>query len=126
MATDTGNIAAKVQTPMEEKVNDIDEHHKAADGGEGMYADNEKLKDLIKSEKLQENRQRTGSFLGAASDDIKLTTGSVIEISRLMMDGVVSRVENELCRAFIQMYLGDDPFDMDAKEKFGISFLSLF
>lgn len=42
------------------------------------------------------------------------------------MDGVVSRVENELCRAFIQMYLGDDPFDKDAKEKFGMSFLSLF
>ncbi|KAG5254512.1 hypothetical protein IMY05_001G0217500 [Salix suchowensis] len=94
MATDTGSIAAKVQTPTEEKVNDIDDQHKAADGGEGMYADNENLKDLMKSEKLQENRQRT------------------------VMDGVVSRVENELCRAFIQMYLGDDPFDKDAKEKF--------
>lgn len=40
---------------------------------------------------------------------------------------IVSKVESELlCRAFIYMYLGDDPFDKDAKEKFGASMLSLF
>lgn len=40
---------------------------------------------------------------------------------------IVSKVESELlCRAFIYMYLGDDPFDKEAKEKFGTSMLSLF
>lgn len=44
-----------------------------------------------------------------------------------VMDEVVSKVESELlCRAYIHMYLGDDPFDKDAKEKFGMSLLSLF
>lgn len=44
-----------------------------------------------------------------------------------VMDQVVSNVESELlCRAYIHMYLGDDAFDKDAKEKFGMSLLSLF
>ena len=34
---------------------------------------------------------------------------------------VVSKVESELlCRAFIYLYLRDDPFNKDAKEKFGM------
>lgn len=105
--------------------------------------------------------------MGEASDDIKLTAGSVIEITRLpgytletkgkdtmtksrifpcfsfdwvrnlttkncvwlvaVMGEVVSKVESELlCRAYIHMYLGDDAFDKDAREKFGVSLLSLF
>ena len=44
-----------------------------------------------------------------------------------VMGGVISKVESELlCRAFIYLYLGDDPFDKDAKEKFGMFLLSLF
>ncbi|KAL0331922.1 UNVERIFIED_CONTAM: Fatty-acid-binding protein 1 [Sesamum calycinum] len=72
-------------------------------------------------------------IMGEASDDIKLTPGSVIEISRLpgytlqQKDEVVSTVDSELlCRAFMYMYLGEDPFDKEAKEKFGTSLLSLF
>lgn len=43
------------------------------------------------------------------------------------MDEVVSKVENEiLCRAFIHMYLGDDPLDKDTIEKSGMSLFSLF
>ncbi|KAF9666351.1 hypothetical protein SADUNF_Sadunf16G0220500 [Salix dunnii] len=119
-----------------------------------MHADNEKLKHLLKSEIGKAPGKPTKDMyqvvidsyaavmerliivfssltmsMGpswAVSDDIKLTTGSVIDISGPVMDGVVSRVENELCRAFIQMYLGDDPLDKEAKEKFGMSFLSLF
>lgn len=42
-------------------------------------------------------------------------------------DQVVSNVESELlCKAYIHMYLGDDAFDKDAKEKLGMSLLSLF
>ncbi|KAB5521052.1 hypothetical protein DKX38_025371 [Salix brachista] len=114
---ETGGKEAEGEVPKEEVAVEVE------DKTGGMYADNEKLKDLMKSES---SRKTDKGHVSGASDDIKLTTGSVIEISRLMMDEVVSRVENELCRAFIQMYLGDDPFDKDAKEKFGMSFLSLF
>ncbi|KAK3033084.1 hypothetical protein RJ639_035710, partial [Escallonia herrerae] len=71
------------------------------------------------------NEELTKKIMGEASDDIKLTTGSVIEISRLpgyilqtrVKGDVVSSVERELlCRAYIHMYLGDDPFDKEAKE----------
>ncbi|GMP29393.1 hypothetical protein CsSME_00004517 [Camellia sinensis var. sinensis] len=81
------------------------------------------------------NDELTKKIMGEASDDIKLTCGSIIEISRLpgytlqtkVMDEVVSKVESELlCRAYTHMYLGDDPFDKEAKEKFGMTLLSLF
>ncbi|KAK6155227.1 hypothetical protein DH2020_009475 [Rehmannia glutinosa] len=81
------------------------------------------------------NEELTKKIMGEASDDIKLTPGSVIEISRLpgytlqtkVMGEIVSTVESELlCRAYIYMYLGEDPFDKEAKEKFGTSLLSLF
>ncbi|KAI3474924.1 hypothetical protein Pfo_030235 [Paulownia fortunei] len=81
------------------------------------------------------NEELTKRIMGEASDDIKLTPGSVIEISRLpgytlqtkVMDEIVSTVESELlCRAYIYMYLGEEPFDKEAKEKFGTSLLSLF
>ncbi|XP_059295285.1 chalcone isomerase-like protein 1 [Lycium ferocissimum] len=81
------------------------------------------------------NEELTKKIMGEASDDIKLTSGSVIEISRLpgyvlqtkVMGEIVSKVESELlCRAYIYMYLGEDPFDKEAKEKFGASMLSMF
>ncbi|KAG8384875.1 hypothetical protein BUALT_Bualt04G0163800 [Buddleja alternifolia] len=81
------------------------------------------------------NEELTKKIMGEASDDIKLTPGSVIEISTLpgytlqtkVKGEIVSTVESELlCRAFIYMYLGEDPFDKEAKEKFGTSLLSLF
>ncbi|XP_030450519.2 chalcone isomerase-like protein 1 isoform X1 [Syzygium oleosum] len=158
--------------------------------GFGIYADNEKLRDLLKSEfreaparpteemyqkvidsdvgmmvrlvivfsgltmsmvrsnfsdglggaikKLTSGKKHedlTDKVMGEASDDIKLTSGSVIEISRLpgytlqikVTDKVVSKIQSELlCRAYIYMYLGDDAFDMEAREKFGMSMLKLF
>lgn len=55
---------------------------------------------------------------------INLTEGLCLMCA--VMDKVVSKVESELlCRAYVYMYLGDDPFDKDAKEKFGMSLLSL-
>ncbi|KAL7140714.1 hypothetical protein ABFS83_08G006500 [Erythranthe nasuta] len=81
------------------------------------------------------NEQLTKMIMGEASDEIKLTPGSVIEISRLpgytlqtkVKGEIVSTVESELlCRAYIYMYLGEDPFDKEAKDKFGASMLSLF
>ncbi|XP_038997832.1 fatty-acid-binding protein 1-like [Hibiscus syriacus] len=74
-------------------------------------------------------------LMGEATDNIKLTPGSLIEISRLpgyvletkVMGEVISKVESELlCRAYINLYLGDDPLDKDAKDKFGKSMISLF
>ncbi|XP_022886735.1 fatty-acid-binding protein 1-like [Olea europaea var. sylvestris] len=81
------------------------------------------------------NEELTKKIMGEASDEIKLMPGSTIEISRLpgytlqakVMGEIVSTVESELlCRAYTYMYLGEDPFDKDAKEKFGTSLLSLF
>ncbi|KAB2075751.1 hypothetical protein ES319_A07G242700v1 [Gossypium barbadense] len=97
--------------------------------GEGLGASIKKLNGGKKNDELDKK------VMGQASDDIKLTSGSLIEISRLpgfvletkVMGEVISKVESELlCRAYINMYLGDDPLDKDAKDKFGISLISLF
>lgn len=92
--------------------------------------------------------------MGETSDDIKLPKDSEIEVSRLPgnilqttgneelqkteilynfiwpignLKKVLSKAESELlCRAYAYLYLGDDPFDKEAKENFGISLLSLF
>ncbi|TYI20783.1 hypothetical protein ES332_A07G260600v1 [Gossypium tomentosum] len=97
--------------------------------GEGLGASIKKLNGGKKNDELD------NKVMGQASDDIKLTSGSLIEISRLpgfvletkVMGEVISKVESELlCRAYINMYLGDDPLDKDAKDKFGISLISLF
>ncbi|KAI3991745.1 hypothetical protein MKX01_038143 [Papaver californicum] len=80
----------------------------------------------------KDNNELTNMVMGEASNEIKLPAGSVIEITRLpryilqtkVKDEVVSRVESELlCRAYFNMYLGDDVFDIDARERFGVSFL---
>ncbi|OWM71506.1 hypothetical protein CDL15_Pgr005693 [Punica granatum] len=82
----------------------------------------------------KENEGLTRRIMGEATDDIKLTSGSVIEISRLpgytlqtkVKGDLVSKIESELlCRAYIYMYLGDDALDKDAKDKFGTSMLKL-
>ncbi|RWW34819.1 hypothetical protein GW17_00000401 [Ensete ventricosum] len=73
--------------------------------------------------------------MGAAKDGTKLPPGSVIEIVRLpgqvlqtkVKDELVSEVESKLlCRAFFHMYLGDDPFDKEAKDRFGRTLVSSF
>ncbi|XP_034208420.1 fatty-acid-binding protein 1-like [Prunus dulcis] len=150
--------------------------------GFGIYADNEKLRELLKLKigkapakptkdmyqlVIDSDAEMMVRVMGQASDDIKLTSGSVIEISRLpgnilqtkgdnsktlicikivintlemsttltkscvllgaVIGEVVSKVESELlCRAYVNMYLGDDPLDKDTKEKFGMSLPSLF
>ncbi|OVA20603.1 Chalcone isomerase [Macleaya cordata] len=96
---------------------------------EGLGASIKKLNGGRKNDEL------SNKVMGEASDNIKLTAGSVIEITRLpgyilqtkVKDEVVSKVESELlCRAYFHMYLGEDAFDKDAKERFGMSLLSLF
>ncbi|XP_039119159.1 fatty-acid-binding protein 1-like [Dioscorea cayenensis subsp. rotundata] len=68
-------------------------------------------------------------------DSIKLPSKSIIEITRLpefvlqtkIKDEMVCQVESEmLCRAYFHMYLGDDPFDKEAKDKFGERLLTIF
>ncbi|KAL0925528.1 hypothetical protein M5K25_003873 [Dendrobium thyrsiflorum] len=81
------------------------------------------------------DKELVSKFMGSATDNIKLPSGSVIEISRLpgyvlqtkVKGEVISVVQSKLlCRAYFNLYLGDDPFDKEAKEKFGSSLLSLF
>ncbi|KAL5981919.1 hypothetical protein ACLOJK_015986 [Asimina triloba] len=66
--------------------------------------------------------------LGEANEDTKLPPGSVICITKhpayklqtKVKGEVVSEVESEqLCKAFFNMYLGDDPLDPRAKTNFG-------
>ncbi|GJW73981.1 fatty-acid-binding protein 1-like protein [Tanacetum coccineum] len=80
------------------------------------------------------NNELTKRMMGEAKDDLKLTRGSEIEITCLpgciletkVHGKVVNRLESEmLCRACIYLYLGDDPLDKEAKEKFGMFMLSL-
>ncbi|XP_026405427.1 fatty-acid-binding protein 1-like isoform X2 [Papaver somniferum] len=133
--------------------------------GFGIFADNEKLKEVLRLKmgskapskptkemyeavlesdvgmmvrKLnggQSDQKLTAKVFADASDNIKLTSGSIIEITRLpgyilqtkVKDEVVSKVESELlCKGYFHMYLGDEAFDVDAKERFGQSLLSLF
>lgn len=83
----------------------------------------------------QKNEELVNKVMAAADDSIKLPYGSVIEITRLpgyvlqtkVKDELISKVESELlCRAYFHMYLGDDPYDKEAKERFGNSMVSLF
>ncbi|KAI3882476.1 hypothetical protein MKW92_003370 [Papaver armeniacum] len=81
----------------------------------------------------KKNDELTNKVMGAASDDIKLSLGSELKSLGFQdsflkqMDEVVSKVESELlCRAYVHMYLGDDPLDKEAKERFGMSLLSMF
>ncbi|KAI3784682.1 hypothetical protein L1987_43785 [Smallanthus sonchifolius] len=73
-------------------------------------------------------------IMGEAKDGVKLTHGSELEITCLpgyvletkVHGKVVNKFESEmLCRACVYLYLGDDPLDKEAKEKFGMSLLSL-
>ncbi|KAJ0989010.1 hypothetical protein J5N97_007366 [Dioscorea zingiberensis] len=81
----------------------------------------------------QKNDELVNKVMGAAKDSIKLPSRSIIEISRLpgyvlqtkVKGELISQVQSELlCRAYFDMYLGDEPFDKEAKEKFGESLLS--
>ncbi|KAK3183645.1 hypothetical protein Dsin_030931 [Dipteronia sinensis] len=80
----------------------------------------------------KKNEEITNKAMGQASDNIKLPSGSVIENSRL--PGYICQTKgfNRIQfdghgdGAYIYMYLGDDVFDEDAREKFGMSLLSLF
>ncbi|KAF3334290.1 Fatty-acid-binding protein 1 [Carex littledalei] len=83
----------------------------------------------------QKDDELAKRLMGDARDSIKLSSGSVIEITRLpgytlqtkVKDEVISTVESELlCRAYFHLYLGEDPLDKNAKEKFGAAMLSLF
>nr|XP_043614997.1 chalcone isomerase-like protein 1 [Erigeron canadensis] len=78
------------------------------------------------------NNELTKRIMGEATNDVKLTPGSEIEVTCLpgnvletkVHGKVVSKLESEiLCRAFVYLYLGDDPFDKVAKEKFGTCLL---
>ncbi|GLT52464.1 hypothetical protein SLA2020_258100 [Shorea laevis] len=81
------------------------------------------------------NDELSKMVLGPLSDNVKLKVGSLIEIYRLsgyvlqtkVMGELVSKVDSELlCKTMIYFYLGHDDLDKQAREKFGMSLLSLF
>lgn len=81
-----------------------------------------------------ENRELLNSFTSAFTDDIKLPKGTTIDLTRLpgnilqtKIDGTqVGSVESALvCRSLFDLYIGDDPFDKDAKKAIGLNMASL-
>ncbi|KAI3991744.1 hypothetical protein MKX01_038142 [Papaver californicum] len=128
--------------------------------GFGIFADNEKLKEVLRLKIGNKAPSKpTKEMYGAVLDsDVglmvrlvfvfsgvsmgmikknfnhilgvsvkKFNGGKVMKSSQQMKDEVVSKVESELlCKAYFHMYLGDEAFDVDAKERFGQSLLSLF
>ncbi|ERN13811.1 hypothetical protein AMTRI_Chr06g199160 [Amborella trichopoda] len=83
----------------------------------------------------QKHEELLNKLMGEVQGGLKLPTGSIIEISRLpgfvlqtkVKGEVVGKTESELlCRAYFNMYLGEDPFDQDAKESFGKFLISSF
>ncbi|XP_031480645.1 chalcone isomerase-like protein 1 [Nymphaea colorata] len=88
----------------------------------------------IKKLSGEKHEELLSKVMERASDSIKLPVGSVIEITRFpgfvmqtkVKGEIVGGLESELlCRAYISMYLGDEPLDEDAKESFGASIISL-
>ncbi|GLT52467.1 hypothetical protein SLA2020_258130 [Shorea laevis] len=81
------------------------------------------------------NDELSKMVLGPLSDNVKLKVGSLIEMNRLsgyvlqtkVMGELVSKVDSGLlCKAMTHFYLGHDDLDKQAREKFGMSLLSLF
>lgn len=71
---------------------------------------------------LQAKGKQSDTFSSCVNISISLNL-----MENAVMGEIVSTVESELlCRAYIYMYLGEDPFDKEAKEKFGTSLFSLF
>ncbi|KAF3793661.1 Fatty-acid-binding protein 1 [Nymphaea thermarum] len=88
----------------------------------------------IKKLSGEKHEELLSKVMERASDSIKLPVGSVIEITRFpgfvmqtkVKGEIVGGLESELlCRAYISMYLGDEPLDEDTKESFGASIISL-
>ncbi|CAN6449297.1 unnamed protein product [Victoria cruziana] len=88
----------------------------------------------IKKLSGEKHEELLSKVMERASDSIKLPVGSVIEITRFrgftmqtkVKGEIVGELESELlCRAYISMYLGDEPLDEDAKESLGASIISL-
>eukprot|EP01018_Ginkgo_biloba_P025263 Gb_17645 [translate_table: standard] len=68
------------------------------------------------------------------NDDVKISRGTIIDITRLpghvlqtkVGAEVVGQVQSELlCRAIFDLYLGEEPFEEDAKVNIGLALLSL-
>ncbi|KAG0582588.1 hypothetical protein KC19_3G071600 [Ceratodon purpureus] len=81
-----------------------------------------------------ENNDLLKSFTGAFTDDIKLPKGTTIDLTRLpgnvlqtKINGIhVGSVESALLsRSLFDLYIGEDPFDKDAKKSIGQSMASL-
>lgn len=81
-----------------------------------------------------ENKELLHRFTSSFKDEYKLPRGSVIDLSReqgyillTRIDGKeVGRVESKLlCQSILDLYIGDDPFDRQAKENIQLNLASL-
>lgn len=96
----------------------------------------ESIGNRIKKFSGSENRPLLESFTKLFREEIKLPKGTTIDITRnpgyvlqTKVDGMeIGSVQSPLlCRAFLDLYIGEEPFDTKAKEEIGVglaSFLS--
>ncbi|WVZ66416.1 hypothetical protein U9M48_015635 [Paspalum notatum var. saurae] len=73
----------------------------------------------------QDTKELLQSFVSLFKDDYKLPKGSVIELSRESSHVLKISIEGEevgsiqsklLCQSILDLYIGDDPFDKNAKD----------
>lgn len=93
----------------------------------------ESIGNRIKKFSGAENRPLLESFTQLFRDEIKLPRGTTIDISRCpghilqtKIDGIdIGNVHSSLlCRSFVDLYIGEDPFDLQAKEEIGLRLAS--
>ncbi|XP_062187255.1 fatty-acid-binding protein 1-like [Phragmites australis] len=82
----------------------------------------------------QDNKELLQSFVSLFKDEYKLPKGSVIELSRESSNVLKISIEGEevgsiqsnlLCRSILDLYVGDDPFDKNAKDSIQENIASL-
>ncbi|KVH92869.1 Chalcone isomerase [Cynara cardunculus var. scolymus] len=109
----------------------------------GIYADNQKLVGVMKSKIVESPTKTTKEMYRMVIDSaVGITVKMVIVFANLTMsmvrknfnEGLAAAIrklggeknEELMKRAYVYLYLGDDPLDKEAKEKFGMSLISLF
>lgn len=83
----------------------------------------------------EDNKELLQRFTSQFKDDVKIPKGSVIELSRehgyvlrTQIDGKeVGSIQSKLlCQSVLDLYIGDDPFDQQAKENVMLKLAKVF
>ncbi|KAH7332519.1 hypothetical protein KP509_20G092200 [Ceratopteris richardii] len=85
----------------------------------------ESIGSRIKKFSGKEDRPLLESFTSLFSDDIKLPKGTIIDVTRQSGHSLATKIDGKeigavqsslLSRAFVDLYIGDEPFDVTGKD----------